>query len=120
MSGASDQLRQLRHGWTLRIRSGSGKVMSVATGKKTKFGEVSQHLKLRPPETEFEHGIRRFGYFLMEITLVLVIVIFAINVYLARPMLEAFLFSLALAVGLTPQLLPAIISITCSCKTRVR
>ena len=56
-------------------------------------------------------GIRRFGYFLMEVTLLLVIAIFAINVYLARPVLEAFLFSLALAVGLTPQLLPAIISI---------
>ena len=93
------------------VVSGSGKVVAVTTGKKTKFGEVSQQLKLRPPETEFEHGIRQFGYFLMEITLVLVIVIFAINVYLARPMLEAFLFSLALAVGLTPQLLPAIISI---------
>lgn len=93
------------------VVSGSGKAVAFTTGKKTKFGEVSQQLKLRPPETEFEHGIRQFGYFLMEVTLVLVIVIFAINVYLARPMLEAFLFSLALAVGLTPQLLPAIISI---------
>jgi len=93
------------------VVSGSGKAVVVTTGKKTKFGEVSQQLKLRPPETEFEHGIRQFGYFLMEVTLVLVLVIFAINVYLARPMLEAFLFSLALAVGLTPQLLPAIISI---------
>jgi Mg2+-importing ATPase len=83
----------------------------VQTGKQTEFGKVSERLKLRPQETEFEHGIRRFGYFLMEVTLVLVIAIFAINVYLARPVLEAFLFSLALAVGLTPQLLPAIISI---------
>ena len=96
------------------VVSGSGKVLVVATGKKTKFGEVSQQLKLRPEETEFEHGIRRFGYFLMQVTLVLVIIIFAINVYLARPVLDAFLFSLALAVGLTPQLLPAIISINLS------
>jgi Mg2+-importing ATPase len=72
---------------------------------------VSERLKLRPAETDFELGIRRFGYFLMEVTLVLVIAIFAINVYLARPVLDSFLFSLALAVGLTPQLLPAIISI---------
>ena len=72
---------------------------------------MSERLKLRPEETEFEHGIRRFGYFLMQVTLVLVMAIFAINVYLARPVLEAVLFSLALAVGLTPQLLPAIISI---------
>ncbi len=91
--------------------SGTGKALVIATGKKTMFGEVSERLKLRPLETEFEHGIRRFGYFLMEVTLVLVVVIFAINVYLARPVLEALLFSLALAVGLTPQLLPAIISI---------
>ena len=78
---------------------------------KTEFGKVSERLKLRPPETEFEHGVRRFGYLLMEVTLVLVVAIFAINVYLARPVLESLLFSLALAVGLTPQLLPAIISI---------
>jgi Mg2+-importing ATPase len=87
------------------------KALVVHTGKETEFGKVSERLALRPPETEFEHGIRRFGYFLMEITLVLVVAIFAINVYLARPVLSSFLFSLALAVGLTPQLLPAIISI---------
>jgi len=68
-------------------------------------------LTLRPPETEFERGVRRFGYLLLEVTLVLVMAIFAINVALARPVLDAFLFSMALAVGLTPQLLPAIISI---------
>ena len=49
------------------------------TGKQTEFGKVSERLKLRPQETEFERGIRRFGYFLMEVTLVLVIAIFAIN-----------------------------------------
>jgi Mg2+-importing ATPase len=63
------------------------------------------------PETEFEQGVRHFGYFLLEVTLLLVVAIFAINVYLARPVVESLLFSLALAVGLTPQLLPAIISI---------
>ncbi|MGC8880242.1 MAG: magnesium-translocating P-type ATPase, partial [Anaerolineae bacterium] len=93
------------------VVSGSAKALVVYTGKETEFGKVSERLKLRPQETEFEHGIRRFGYFLMEVTLVLVIAIFAVNVYLARPVLDSFLFSLALAVGLTPQLLPAIISI---------
>jgi len=93
------------------VVSGSAKALVVQTGKQTEFGKVSERLKLRPQETEFEHGIRRFGYFLMEVTLVLVIAIFAINVYLARPVLDSFLFSLALAVGLTPQLLPAIIGI---------
>lgn len=93
------------------IVSGSAKAIVILTGKNTEFGKVSERLKLKAPETEFEHGIRRFGYFLGEVTLVLVVMIFAINVYLHRPVLEAFLFSLALAVGLTPQLLPAIISI---------
>ncbi len=93
------------------IVSGSAKVLVIFTGVNTEFGKVSDHLKLKPPETEFEHGIRRFGYFLGEVTLILVVIIFAINVYLHRPVLESFLFSLALAVGLTPQLLPAIISI---------
>jgi len=93
------------------IVSGSAKVLVVYTGKDTEFGKVSERLKLKSPETEFERGIRRFGYFLGEVTLILVVIIFAINVYLQRPVLDSFLFSLALAVGLTPQLLPAIISI---------
>jgi Mg2+-importing ATPase len=93
------------------IVSGSAKALVVLTGKNTEFGKVSERLILKSPETEFERGIRRFGYFLGEVTLVLVVIIFAINVYLQRPVLESFLFSLALAVGLTPQLLPAIISI---------
>jgi Mg2+-importing ATPase len=93
------------------VVSGSAQALVTGTGKQTEFGKVSERLKLRPQETEFERGIRQFGFFLMEITLVLVVAIFAINVYLARPVLDSFLFSLALAVGLTPQLLPAIISI---------
>jgi len=93
------------------VVSGNAKALVALTAKNTEFGKVSERLKLKPPETEFEHGIRRFGYFLGEVTLVLVVIIFAINVYLQRPVLESFLFSLALAVGLTPQLLPAIISI---------
>jgi len=96
------------------VVSGSATALIIRTGKETEFGKVSERLKLRPAETDFEHGIRQFGYFLMEVTLVLVVAIFAINVYLARPVLDSFLFSLALAVGLTPQLLPAIISINLS------
>ena len=93
------------------VVSGTANALVIRTGKNTEFGKVSERLKLKAPETEFERGIRRFGYFLGEVTLVLVVIIFAINVYLQRPVLDAFLFSLALAVGLTPQLLPAIISI---------
>jgi P-type Mg2+ transporter len=93
------------------VVSGSASAVVVRTGRKTEFGKVSERLSLRSPETEFERGVRRFGYFLMEVTLLLVIAIFAINVYLARPVLDSFLFALALAVGLTPQLLPAIIMV---------
>jgi len=93
------------------VISGTAKALVIETGKDTEFGKISERLKLRPLETEFEVGVRKFGYFLMEITLLLVIAIFAINVLLQRPALDSFLFSLALAVGLTPQLLPAIISI---------
>jgi Mg2+-importing ATPase len=96
------------------VVSGCATALVVRTGRETEFGKVSDRLKLRPLETEFERGIRQFGYFLMEVTLLLVVAIFAINVYLARPVLDSFLFSLALAVGLTPQLLPAIISINLS------
>ena len=93
------------------VVSGTAVAVVVFTGAASVFGQVSQRLELKAPETEFERGVRRFGYFLMEVTLLLVIAIFAINVYLARPVLESFLFSLALAVGLTPQLLPAVISV---------
>jgi Mg2+-importing ATPase len=93
------------------VVSGNARAVVAGTRSETEFGKISDRLKLRPPETEFEHGVRRFGYLLMEVTLVLVVATFAINVYFARSPLDSLLFSLALAVGLTPQLLPAIISI---------
>ena len=82
-----------------------------ATGLSTEFGKVSERLRSKPAETEFEHGVRRFGYLLTEVTLVLVIVIFGITIYLERPIVDSFLFALAIAVGIIPELLPAIISI---------
>ncbi len=96
------------------VVSGNAQAVVVHPGTETEFGRVSERLKLRAPETEFEHGVRRFGYLLMEVTLLMVIAIFAFNVYFARPVLDSFLFAMALAVGLTPQLLPAIISINLS------
>jgi Mg2+-importing ATPase len=93
------------------VVSGSALTVAVRTGKETEFGQVSQRLELKPPETEFERGIRRFGYLLSQVTVLMVLVIFGVNVFLHRPPLDSFLFALALAVGMTPQLLPAIISI---------
>jgi P-type Mg2+ transporter len=93
------------------VVSGTARAVVIHTGTDTELGSISQRLKVREPETEFERGVKHFGYLLLEVTMVLVVAIFAINVYLARPIIDSFLFSLALAVGLTPQLLPAIISI---------
>ncbi|MES1212969.1 MAG: magnesium-translocating P-type ATPase [Singulisphaera sp.] len=93
------------------VVSGRANALVVRAGGETEYGKVSDRLGHRVPETAFEHGVRRFGYFLLHVTLLLVIAIFAVNVYFERPVLQAFMFSLALAVGLTPQLLPAIISV---------
>lgn len=100
------------------VVSGTASVLVITTGKNTEFGKISERLALQEPETDFEHGVRRFGYLLLEVTLVLVIIIFAVNVFLKRPVVDSFLFSLALAVGLTPQLLPAIISVNLSSGAR--
>src|SRR5579862_7422726 len=100
------------------VISGKGTALIIKTGKQTEFGKISDRLRTKSPETDFEKGIRHFGYMLMEITLVLVIIIFAINILLHKPALDSFLFSLALAVGLTPQLLPAIISVNLSTGAR--
>lgn len=93
------------------VISGKATALVIKTGKRTEFGKISDKLRMKAPETDFEKGIRHFGYMLMEITLVLVIIIFAVNILLHKPALDSFLFSLALAVGLTPQLLPAIITV---------
>ena len=93
------------------VVSGTGLALVVATGRATAYGAIADRLRLRSPETEFERGVRRFGQLLLEITLILIALIFAFNVYLHRPVVDSFLFALALGVGLTPQLLPAIISV---------
>ncbi|MBP7599777.1 MAG: magnesium-translocating P-type ATPase, partial [Thermoflexales bacterium] len=94
------------------VSSGTARVLIAQTGKGTVFGQIAQRLSLRPPETEFERGIQRFGYLLTQVMLVMVIVVLAVNIFLAKPLIDSLLFALALAVGLAPELLPAIISIT--------
>jgi P-type Mg2+ transporter len=96
------------------VRSGSARVLIVQTGRQTIFGNIAGRLNLRPPETEFERGIKNLGYLLTEVMFVLVFAIFALNVYFQKPVIDSLLFSIALAVGLTPQLLPAIININLS------
>lgn len=94
------------------IRSGTARALIVQTGTRTVFGQIAGRLSLRPPETEFERGIRHFGGLLTQIMLLLVLFVFAINVFLHKPPIDSLLFAIALAVGLSPELLPAILSIT--------
>ncbi len=96
------------------VSSGTARMLVVQTGKSTVFGQIAGKLALRPPMTEFERGIHRFGYLLTRIMGVMVVIVLAINIFMAKPPIESLLFALALAVGLTPELLPAIVSITLS------
>ncbi|MER8492442.1 magnesium-translocating P-type ATPase [Mesorhizobium australicum] len=94
------------------VRSGTATVLAVTTGSHTEFAAIAAALERKIPETGFARGIRLFGYLMTEIMLAIVILVFFANLLLHRPLIESLLFSLALAVGLTPELLPAIISVT--------
>ena len=96
------------------VVSGSSHALVVATGRQTQFGRVSARLAQRPSPTGFQRGMTQFGFLLVRVMIVLVAVIFVANVVLARNFLDSALFALALAVGLTPQLLPAIVTISLS------
>ncbi|HUT16089.1 MAG TPA: magnesium-translocating P-type ATPase [Anaerolineae bacterium] len=96
------------------VRSGSARVLIVQTGTATAYGQIAERLTLRRPEGEFERGIRRFGYLITQVMLLFVLVIFATNVYFHKPVIDSLLFAVALAVGMAPELLPAIISINLS------
>jgi Mg2+-importing ATPase len=93
------------------VRSGTARCLIVNTGAATEFGAVAGRLSLRPPETEFDRGICRFGYLLTSAMLLLVLLVFAAHMLRGRPPVETLLFSVALAVGLSPELLPAILSV---------
>lgn len=94
------------------VVSGIAHLQIICTGKNTVLGGISGSLAKRRPETSFEVGVRKFGMFIMRITLVLVVFAFAVNVAFHRPLLQSLLFGVALAVGLTPELLPMVITVT--------
>lgn len=100
------------------VRSGMGEAIVVETGVETEFGKITAHLQEEAPETDFARGIRRFGYLMTRVALIMVVVIFAGNILLQRPLVDSLLFSLAIAVGITPELLPAIVSLTLSSGAR--
>ncbi|HVV83934.1 MAG TPA: magnesium-translocating P-type ATPase [Kofleriaceae bacterium] len=93
------------------IRSGTARCVVEATGRRTELGAIAHRLTLRRPETEFARGVRRFGYLLTIAMLLIVLVVFVAHVLGGRPPVETLLFAIALAVGLSPELLPAILSI---------
>jgi Mg2+-importing ATPase len=93
------------------VRSGAARCMVVNTGNETQFGAIAHRLRLRPPETEFDLGMRRFGYLLTVAMLVMVLLVFMAHMFRGRRPVETLLFSIALAVGLSPELLPAILSV---------
>jgi len=101
------------------VQQGSGRGVVVGTGASTSFGKIASGLAGRPPETGFQVGLRKFSELLATIALVVAILVFVINVVLGRPLLQALLFSLAIAVGLTPELFPAIVSVSLSAGSRV-
>jgi Mg2+-importing ATPase len=93
------------------VVSGNGRALVTATGARTSYGTIAHRLAERAPETDFQHGVRAFGLLIGKVTLLLVVGVFSINVALHRPLFDALLFSVALAVGLTPELLPAIVTL---------
>lgn len=96
------------------VVSGMARVCLLRTGSDTAMGAMADSLRLQPAPTAFEMGMRRFGMLILRLTLLLVLFVLLVNGLMHRPLLESFLFAVALAVGLTPELLPMVVSVTLS------
>ncbi|MCF6156220.1 MAG: magnesium-translocating P-type ATPase [Candidatus Brocadia sp.] len=94
------------------VRSGMATALIVHTANNTVYGQISKKLMLGRPETEFERGIKHLGSLLIKIMVIIVVAVLSTNIVLRHPAIEMLLFAMALAVGLTPELLPAIFTIT--------
>lgn len=92
------------------VSAGCGTGVVYATGGRAQFGRIAAGLGTRHPETEFQAGLRHFSYLLLRVAITLTVVIVAINLLLHRPVIDSVLFGLAIAVGITPQLLPAVVT----------
>ncbi len=100
------------------VHAGSGRGVVVATGARTEFGKIAAGLATHPLDTEFQVGLRKFSMLLVYVAGALTTSIFVINVVLHKPVIDALLFSLAIAVGITPQLLPAVVSTSLAAGSR--
>lgn len=96
------------------VRSGTARMLVIRTGRDTEFGAIAARLKARQPETGFARGVRQFGYLLVRVMIVMVVFVLMVNQALGRPLIESLLYAVALAVGISPELLPAIVSVTLS------
>lgn len=96
------------------VHQGSAVGVVVATGGRTAFGQIAAGLAERQGHTAFETGLSRFSRFLFAVAAVLTVFIFIVNVALSRPLIEALLFSLAIAVGIAPEMMPAIVTVSLS------
>ena len=96
------------------VIGGSGKAVIVNLAKDSEFGKITASLNEKDSDTDFEKGIKDFGNLILRVTTLLIGLIFLFNIILNKPFLESFMFALALSVGLTPQMLPAIISVNLS------
>ena len=94
------------------VIGGTATMLVVETGPRTQFGQIAAGLGADQPPTPFERGLRRFGYLIARLTVFLVLFVLLARLALGKPALESFLFAMALAVGLTPELLPMIVTIT--------
>jgi Mg2+-importing ATPase len=94
------------------VVSGTAKILVCKTGSNTVIGDIADSLIAKAPPTAFEKGTRSFGLFIMRLTIFLVLFVLLVNAFFHRPWLESFIFAVALAVGLTPELLPMIVSVT--------
>lgn len=100
------------------VRSGTATALVVETGARTVFGQIAGRLAGGDEETEFARGLRHFGYLLSRVMIVVALFVLTVNVMLDRPAIDSLLFAVALAVGLSPELLPAIVSVTLSAGAR--
>ena len=101
------------------VVSGVGRIELTATGARTTYGLIARRLLERTPRNDFDRGVRSFGLLVSRVILLLVVGVFAADIALKRPLVESLLFAVALAVGLTPELLPAIVTVNLSRGARV-
>lgn len=120
-SGANQQQRDANHCvfFGTSVRSGVGKILIVHTGVETTYGNIAVRLSLAPLDTEFDRGLRQLGHLLLTIMFIVIVIVFTVSTLLGRATPDSLMFAIALAVGLSPELLPAILTVNLSRSSRM-